>query len=159
MPSVGPACCLVAIDVFRAFEPPWFEMPAMGVSKHLWFCERMRASGFPIVVDARVTPGHLALLRITLAEFQRHTAQDNAKAFFSHLTPAKKLELEKRNIQSVLIPTVRSLRTSPQAKDVRMRYRIEGESLIDDYAYEFQTPLQAGKIAKPEGLEPEYVGK
>ena len=36
-----------------------------------------------------------------------------------------------------------------------MRFSLEGESLIDDYAYEVQTPLQAGTIAKLNGLDPE----
>jgi hypothetical protein len=62
-------------------------------------------------------------------------------------TPAKKLELKKKNIYAVLIRTVRSKETSPSAKDVRMRYNLEGESLVDDYAYEFDTPLQAGTVA------------
>jgi hypothetical protein len=35
-------------------------------------------------------------------DFQRHIGQANAKNFFSHLTPTKKLELIKRNIQNVL---------------------------------------------------------
>ena len=40
-----------------------------------------------------------------------------------------------------------------------MRFSLEGESLIDDYAYEFQAPLQAGTIAQASGLDPEYVGQ
>jgi hypothetical protein len=59
----------------------------------------------------------------------------------------------------VLIPTIRSRETSPSAKDVRMRYNLEGESLIDGYAYEFDAPLQAGTIAQAKGLDPEYVGQ
>jgi len=40
-----------------------------------------------------------------------------------------------------------------------MRYSLEGESLVDDYTYEFETPLQSGTVAKTSGLpDPEYVG-
>ena len=99
------------------------------------------------------------LIRHTATEYQRRVAEQNAKAFFRKLTPAKKQELKKKNIHAVLIPTVRSRETSPTAKEVRMRYSLEGESLIDDYAYEFDTPLQAGTIAQAKGLDPEYVGQ
>ena len=98
------------------------------------------------------------LIRHTATEEQRREAASNAKAFFSQLTPAKKSELKKKNIHAVLIRTSRSRETSPSAKDVRMRYNLEGETLVDGYAYEFDTPLDAGTIAKVKGLDPEYVG-
>jgi hypothetical protein len=99
------------------------------------------------------------LIRHKATEEQRRVAASNAKAFFSQLTPAKKLELKKNKIHAVLIRTTRSRETSPTAKDVRMRYNLEGESLVDDYAYEFDTPLQAGTIAQAKGIDPEYVGQ
>jgi hypothetical protein len=99
------------------------------------------------------------LIRHKATEEQRRAAERNAKAFFSQLTPAKKLELKKKKVQAVLIPTIRSRETSPSAKDVRMRYNLEGESLVDGYAYEFDAPLQAGTIAQAKGLDPEYVGQ
>jgi hypothetical protein len=98
------------------------------------------------------------LIRHKATELQRRVAENNAKIFFSQLTPEKKQEFRKKKIKTVLIRTVRSKETSPQAKDVRMRYSVEGESLIDDYAYEFQNPLQAGTIAKTTSVEAEYVG-
>jgi hypothetical protein len=99
------------------------------------------------------------LIRHKATEEQRRAAERNAKAFFSRLTPEKKSELKKKNIHAVLIRTPRSRETSPTAKDVRMRYNLEGESLVDGYAYEFDTPLQAGTIAQAKGLDPEYVGQ
>jgi hypothetical protein len=99
------------------------------------------------------------LIRHKATEEQRRAAEVNAKAFFSQLTSAKKLELKKKKIHAVLIRTTRSRETSPTTKDVRMRYNLEGESLIDDYAYEFDTPLQTGTIAQAKGLDPEYVGQ
>ena len=100
------------------------------------------------------------LIRHKATEEQRREAASNAKAFFSQLTPAKKSELKKKNIHTVLIRTGRSRETSPAAKDVRMRYSLEGESLVDDDAYEFDAPLQSGTIAQVKGLpEPEYVGQ
>jgi hypothetical protein len=99
------------------------------------------------------------LIRRKATEEQRRIAESNAKAFFSQLTPAKKAELKKNKIKSVLIKTSRSKETSTAAKDVRMRYSLEGESLVDDYAYEFDAPLQNGTIAQAKGLDPEYVGQ
>jgi hypothetical protein len=99
------------------------------------------------------------LIRHEATAEQLRAAARNAKAFFSQLTPAKKAELKKRNIHAVLIRTIRSRETSPAAKDVRIRYSLEGESLIDNYAYEFDTPLQGGTIAQAKGLDPEYVGQ
>ena len=99
------------------------------------------------------------LIRHKATEEQRRAAERNAKAFFNQLTPEKKSELKKKNVHAVLIRTTRSRETSPSAKDVRMRYDLEGESLVDGYAYEFDTPLQAGTIAQAKGLDPEYVGQ
>src|ERR1700719_259110 len=76
------------------------------------------------------------LIRHKATEEQRRAAERNAKAFFSQLTPEKKSELKKKKIKTVLIRPVRSKETSPAAKDVRMRYSLEGESLVDDYTYE-----------------------
>jgi len=99
------------------------------------------------------------LIRHKATEEQRRIAERNAKAFFSQLTPAKKSELKKNHVKAVLIRTSRSRETSPAAQDVRMRYNLEGESLVDGYAYEFDAPLQAGTIAQAKGLDPEYVGQ
>ena len=109
-------------------------------------------------MTARIIETQTTFIRHTATEYQRRVAERNAKAFFKQLTPAKKAELKKKHIKTVLIPTVRSPQTSPEAKEVRMRYNLEGESLIDNYTYEFQTPLQAGTIAKVKGLDAEYVG-
>jgi len=107
----------------------------------------------------RVIQTQTMLIRHKATEEQRRAAEANAKVFFSQLTPEKKAELKKKKVRVVLIRTVRSRETLPAAKEVRMRYSLEGESLIDDYAYEFQAPLQAGTIAKTTGIDPEYVGQ
>jgi hypothetical protein len=107
----------------------------------------------------RIIQTQTMFVRHTATEYQRRVAEQNAKLFFKQLTPEKKAELKKKKVKTVLIPTVRSKETSPQAQDVRMRFSLEGESLIDDYAYEFKTPLQVGSIAKLSGLDPEYVGQ
>jgi len=106
----------------------------------------------------RIIETQTTFIRHTATEYQRRVAEQNAKAFFKKLTPEKKLELKRKKIKAVLIPTVRSPQTSPEAKEVRMRFNLEGESLIDNYTYEFQTPLQGGTIAKVNGLDAEYVG-
>jgi hypothetical protein len=73
----------------------------------------------------RVIQTQTILIRYRASEQQRRAAESNAKAFFSQLTPAKKADLKKRNIHTVLIRTVRSRQTSPAAKEVRMRYSLE----------------------------------
>jgi hypothetical protein len=106
----------------------------------------------------RIIETQTMFIRHTATEYQRRVAEQNAKAFFKQLPPATKAELKKKKVKAVLIRTVRSKQTSPQAKEVRMRYDLQEESLIDDSAYEFTTPLASGTIAKVQGLEPEYVG-
>src|SRR5260370_26081904 len=105
----------------------------------------------------RIIETQTMLIRHTATEYQRRVAEQNAKAFFKQLTPAKKAELKKKHIKTVLIRTVRSAQTSPKAQEVRMPYDLEGESLLDNYTYDFQTPLQGATIAILEGLVPEYV--
>jgi hypothetical protein len=89
--------------------------------------------------------------RHTATEYQRRIAERNAKIFFSHLPPAKKLELKKKHVHSVLIPTVRSPQTSPKANDVRMRFDLEGD-LMDNDVHEY-TALKPKRIIKTEGGE------
>jgi Flp pilus assembly secretin CpaC len=107
----------------------------------------------------RVIQTQTMLIRHKATELQRRTAETNAKVFFKQLTPETKLDLKKKKVRTVLIRTVRSRETSTAAKEVMMRYSLEGESLIDDYAYEFPTPLQAGTIAQVKGIDPEYIGQ
>jgi hypothetical protein len=97
------------------------------------------------------------LARHRATEDQIRIAQQNANTFFKQLPPAKKQELAKRKVKTVLIRTIRSKETSPEAKEVRMRVDLQSETLIDDSAYEFATPLPAGTIAKVK-LESDYVG-
>jgi hypothetical protein len=97
------------------------------------------------------------LARHRATEDQIRIAQQNAKAFFKQLPLAKKQELVKKKVKTVLIRTVRSKETSPEAKEVRMRVDLQSETLIDDSAYEFTSPLAAGTIAKVK-LESDYVG-
>lgn len=97
------------------------------------------------------------LARHRATEDQIRIAQQNAKTFFKQLTPVKKQELKKKKIKTVLIRTVRSKETSSEAKEVRMRVDLQSETLIDDSAYEFTSPLPAGTIAKVK-LESDYIG-
>jgi hypothetical protein len=106
----------------------------------------------------RVIQTQTMLIRHKATEEQRRAAAANAKVFFKQLAPEKKQELKKKKVKSVLIRTVRSRETSPAAKEVRMRYSLEGEVLIDDYAYEFPAPLETGTVARTKSPDPEYVG-
>jgi len=147
-------CCRVRYNIALAVKSRALKCAALAA------CIALPASvilAFGDNVTMRIIETQTTFIRHTATEYQRRVAEQNAKAFFRKLTPAKKLELNKKKVKAVLIPTARSPQTSPEAKEVRMRYNLEGE-LIDNYTYEFQTPLQAGTIAKVKGLELEYVG-
>ena len=64
----------------------------------------------------RVIQTQTMLIRHKATELQRRVAENNAKIFFKQLTPAKKEELKKKKIKTVLIRTVRSKETLPTAK-------------------------------------------
>jgi hypothetical protein len=95
--------------------------------------------------------------RHTATEYQRRIAERNAEVFFKHLPPAKKLELEKKHVHSVLIPTVRSPQTSPKAKQVMMPFNFKGD-LMENSVYEFEAAQKANTIIKVEGRE-EYISE
>ncbi len=104
----------------------------------------------------RIIETQTMFVRHTANEYQRRVAEQNAKAFFKKLPPAKKAELKKKKVKAVLIPTPRSPQTPPEVKDVRLPYSLEG-SLIESYTLEFNDPLIAGTITKPKGYQSVYV--
>ena len=65
------------------------------------------------------------LARHRATQDQIRIAEQNAKTFFKQLPPAKKEELKKKKVKTVLIRTVRSKETSPEAKEVRMRVDLQ----------------------------------
>src|ERR1700757_2650129 len=69
------------------------------------------------------------LARHRATEDQIRMAQQNAKTFFKQLTPAKKEELKKKKIKTVLIRTVPSKETSKGTIEVRMRVDLQSETL------------------------------
>jgi hypothetical protein len=95
------------------------------------------------------------LSRHAATEYQRRIAERNAEVFFNHLPPAKKVELKKKHVHSVLIPTARSPQTSPKAEDVRMRFDLNGH-LMDNDVHEYKAALEPKTIIKTEGGE-EYI--
>jgi len=97
-------------------------------------------------------------IRHTATELQRRTAEKNAKIYYAHLTPKKKADLKAKKIRYILVPTVKSAETSPQAKEVRMTWDTQSESLVDKYVYEFENPPPAGTVAKVGGHTAEYAG-
>jgi hypothetical protein len=113
---------------------------------------------FGELTSGRVIQTQTMIGRHTATEYQRRIAEQNAKVFFKQLTPEKKGELKQKRVRTVLIRTVRSRQTSPKAKTVLMRFSLEGESLIDPVAYEFETPPPVGSVGKFTGVDAEYVG-
>ena len=97
--------------------------------------------------------------RHTATELQRRTAEKNAKIYYAHLTPKKKADLKAKKIRYILVPTVKSAETSPKAKEVRMTWDTQSESLVDKYVYEFENPPAVGTVAMVGGHTAEYAGQ
>lgn len=72
--AVGAGCLLVKREVFERVPAPWFKWtlgsstePACG--EDLWFCERAREAGYPILLAGDVQVGHLTRHAVTYADF------------------------------------------------------------------------------------------
>ena len=113
-------------------------------------------NGHHDVVALFVKGAEVNAKRQTATEYQRRIAERNAKAFFSHLPPAEKVELKKKNVHSVLITTARSPQTSPKANDVRMRFDLDSGDRMDNDVREYTTALKPNTIVRSEAGE-EYT--
>ncbi len=70
--ACGAGCLLIRTDVLRAIEATgelWFDWPASGISEDLAFCSRVKALGYPIVLDFDVKCSHLGILEVTYDMF------------------------------------------------------------------------------------------
>jgi len=108
---------------------------------------------------SRIIETQTMFIRHTATELQRRTAEKNAKIYYARLTPKKKAVLKAKKIRYLLIPTVKSEETSPKAKEVRMTWDTQSESLVDNYVYEFETPPAVGTVATVGGHTAEYTGQ
>ena len=97
---------------------------------------------------SRIIETQTMFIRHTATELQRRTAEKNAKTYYAHLAPKKKTDLKAKKIRYLLVPTVKSEETSPKAKEVRMTWDTQSESLADNYVYEFENPPAVGTVAK-----------
>jgi hypothetical protein len=107
---------------------------------------------------SRIIETQTMFIRHTATELQRRTAEKNAKIYYAHLTPKKKADLKAKKIRYILVPTVKSAETSPKAKEVRMTWDTQSESLVDKYVYEFENPPAVGTVAKVGDHTAEYAG-
>jgi len=129
------------------------------------FFERLDAVKAGISFDwgehtaSRIIETQTMFIRHTATELQLRTAEKNAKIYYAHLTPGKKADLKAKKIRYVLIPTVKSAETSPKAKEVRMTWDTQSESLVDKYVYEFENPPAVGTVAMVGGHKAEYTGE
>ncbi len=108
---------------------------------------------------SRIIETQTMFIRHTATELQRRTAEKNAKIYYAHLTPRKKADLKAKKIRYILVPTVKSAETSPKAKEVRMTWDTQSESLVDKYVYEFENPPAVGTVATVGGHTAEYAGQ
>lgn len=61
--ACGLAGMLIRRDVFEQIPPPWFELGRTNpeeIGEDVWFCEKLRRAGIPIVVDLDSVFGHFA---------------------------------------------------------------------------------------------------
>ncbi len=84
----------------------------------------------------RLVDTQAMFIRHTATKLQRQIAEQNAKAYVAQLTPEKKLQLKKKKIQYLAVPTVRSKDTSPETKEVILIWDVPRESLVGKNAYE-----------------------
>ena len=77
---------------------------------------------------------------------------------FASLGPATTASSKAKKIRYVLIPTVKSAETSPQAKEVRMTWDTQSESLVDNYVYEFENPQLWGQLLRSGGTQRSTLG-
>jgi hypothetical protein len=113
--------------------------------------------GFGERALSRTIETQTMFIRHTATELQRRTAEKNAKTYYAQLAPKKKAALKAKKIRYLLVPTVKSEETSPKAKEVRMTWDTQSESLVDNYVYEFENPPAVGTVAKVGGYTAESV--
>lgn len=70
--AVGTGAILIRRHVLEAIEPPWFESGVdergVNVSEDVTFCEKARAAGFKVFLDATQCLGHLTGVTLKLNE-------------------------------------------------------------------------------------------
>lgn len=84
---VGMGLMLTDCAVFRALEKPWFALPYSSaaddfVGEDVWFCEKAREAGFPVLVDEALSQDvkHLGEWEFTLAQVNEWQALVDAAA-------------------------------------------------------------------------------
>jgi hypothetical protein len=105
----------------------------------------------------RIIETQTMFIRHTATELQRRTAEKNATIYYARLSPVKKANLKAKKIRYILVPTVKSEETSPKAKEVRMTWDTQSESLVDKYVYEFENPPAVGTVAMVGGRPAQYT--
>ena len=108
---------------------------------------------------ARMIETQTMFIRHTATKLQRQIAEQNARAYIAQLTPEKKLELKKKKVRYLAVPTVRSKETSPEAKEILMIWDIPREALVGKTAYELSTVPKVGTLASYDDLVAEYIAK
>lgn len=85
--ATGAACVLVHRSVFEAVrdagfsvERPWFDLGDNGrfggTGEDLEFMRRVRACGFPVLVDTSVLVDHLKVVRLGVADYVAHLGKE-----------------------------------------------------------------------------------
>jgi hypothetical protein len=98
------------------------------------------------------------LVRRQATAAQIKAAIHNAKTYYAELSPEKKLELKKKKIRYLAVPTVRSKDTPAAAREVVMIWDIPRESLVNKNVYEIDSTPPAGKLASFDDISAEYIG-
>ncbi len=66
--ATGTGCILFNMEVFKAIEPPWFELipgkDGRPVGEDIRFCTKLRSAGYRIYVDTSVRADHLTTFRV-----------------------------------------------------------------------------------------------
>ena len=108
---------------------------------------------------ARMIETQSMLIRHTATKLQQQIAEQNARAYIARLAPEKQLQLKKKKVKYLAVPTVRSEETSPKAKEVLMIWDVPRETLASKNAYELSTTPKVGTLASYDDLVAEYIAK
>lgn len=108
---------------------------------------------------SRVIDTQAMFIRHTATKLQRQIAEQNARAYLAKLAPEKKLQLKKKKVQYIAVPTLRSKETAKEAKEVLMIWDVPRETLASKNVYELGTTPEVGKLATYDNMVAEYVGQ
>ena len=73
--SVGAGCCLIKMKVFDSIKRPYYTFNEWGegrISEDTYFCNKAKAVGIPIYIDASISIGHIGDYPFTVEDYWKY---------------------------------------------------------------------------------------